>query len=141
MAKEAEWMSFDSQTDILFKDTYVGEKAEVVNAFYEEAAILPRDVQANIVEAIRSKNPKYADLRISACTRNMPTKLRRFLLASKGHGPIGTLRHEGVHHLKRYGYFSEANGRRWNVLQRKKDGWRSLISTSGINTSMTLAVF
>ena len=39
------------------------QKADVVNAFYEEAARF-WDVQANIVEAIRSKNPKYADLRI-----------------------------------------------------------------------------
>lgn len=124
MAKEAEWMSFDSQTDILFKDTYVGKKADVVNAFYEEAArFLPKDVQVNIVEAIRSKNPKYADLRIFGMYTKYADEAAQILASFEGpHGPVGTLRHEGVHHLKRYGYFSEAE---WSALERaaKEEGW------------------
>ena len=124
MAKEAEWMSFDSQTDILFKDTYVGKKAEIVNAFYEEKdRFLPKDVQANIVEAIRSKNPKYADLRIFGMYTKYADEAAQILASFEGpHGPIGTLRHEGVHHLKRYGYFSEAE---WSALERaaKEEGW------------------
>lgn len=120
LLREGEWIKTSKETESFFPKEWTDAEAGVVRAVDEVLEkILP---QAKFYEKYAVTDILVGGHSVSGLYTMYSERIPIIQYALSSLDPLGTARHEAIHHLRRMGFFTRAE---WSVLQNIaiKEGW------------------
>lgn len=119
------WEQLNNQYDALFKpESLMGQhEREIAQAVKEEAQRIVPGIDPSIVHSISNADGRRtAGLYMPAGRKLNPAGLPEIIISLEHKNPVGVLRHEAIHHLRRMGFIKADE---WTTLQKaaQDGGW------------------